>query len=114
MEEYQEKFVEAEETVVDLVRDLEKLREEIEGFQTSKQVLKETHKELSSAIKAIEILAKKLNDYIEKLDEISIDTILNSIEDFRNETETTQKRFQLLQYGALTGIIIALLLTFFR
>ena len=113
MEDYQEKFLDAEKTAGELVADLAKLKQEIVSYNAADKALVETQKELNSFASKLSDFINELNSFIAGLKEIGIEKVVEVIED----SETGAKERHNILLGSISrvqlmigGVLIAVLI----
>ena len=124
MEDYKEKFLEAEEQASKLVSQLDELKKETKNYKEASESLTETKNKLIDLIEKQQEIAGKLNDVIEASARIGTAEILEKIS-LTNEqveeviirfenSESSVKRIQYLVVVLIVLMIITLIVLFAR
>lgn len=99
MTEYREKIKEAEANALKIVDQLKKLQDEGFAYKNATEVVNKTHQQLNVMVQSIQSLAVEQQNYIKKLNEIDVTTILTRIDDGSNKLKKL-KNFILIGFGA--------------
>ena len=124
MEDYKEKFLEAEEQASKLVSQLDELKKETKNYKEASESLTETKNKLIDLIEKQQEVAGKLNDVVEASARIGTAEILEKIS-LTNEqveeviirfenSESSVKRIQYLVVVLIVLMIITLIVLFAR